>query len=275
MRSTYYSAAWTDSGFLLGCSHEHETIVEAEFCIPCAGGYVVGVENSVMRSLTAEEEAEFQRVHYAPCTDKSAPDTTVQVSAEDVSSDPRYAVMTPIWVVDHWSWATWMCFDTFAQAVAHARKGNKVVRFASEEWAALKQQECAAQPQQTEATPPTLMNAVRESLSARGEVETFVDRVLRLLDAYGLDQHAESISDAKSGSVDDSTSESNKQTSMIEPAFMDRLILSRLSELEIGQLERMCDDDIPALLNAFRNLPSPRTNAGATDGGTQRELFGG
>jgi hypothetical protein len=183
--------------------------------------------------------------------------------------------MTPIWVVDHWSWATWMCFDTFAQAVAHARKGNKVVRFASEEWAALKQQECAAQPQQTEATPPTLMNAVRESLSARGEVETFVDRVLRLLDAYGLDQHAESISDAKSGSVDDSTSESNKQTSMIEPAFMDRLILSRLSELEIGQLERMCDDDIPALFNAFRNLPSPRTNVGATDGGTQGELFSG
>jgi hypothetical protein len=59
----HYSAAWTDSGLLLACSHEHETIREADSCIPCAGGYVVGVENGVMRSLTAEEEAEFQRAH--------------------------------------------------------------------------------------------------------------------------------------------------------------------------------------------------------------------
>jgi len=172
--------------------------------------------------------------------------------------------MTPIWVVDHWPWATWMCFDAYARAVAHARRGNKVVRFASEEWAAPKQQEWAVQPQQTEAASPILMNAAGESLLARGESETFVEFVLRLLDAYGLDQHAEPISDVKHGSVDtgllpiesqkdDSTSESNKQTSMIEPTFMARLILSRLSELEIGQLERMRDDDIPALLNAFRN----------------------
>ena|ERR1700739_3567665 len=64
----HYSAAWTDSGFLLGCSHEHEAIAEADSCIPCAGGYVVALENGVMRSLTAQEEAEFQRVHYAPLT---------------------------------------------------------------------------------------------------------------------------------------------------------------------------------------------------------------
>jgi len=60
-----YSAAWTDSGFLLACPHEHETVGEADSCIPCAGGYVVGVENGVMRFLTPEEEAEFQRLHYA------------------------------------------------------------------------------------------------------------------------------------------------------------------------------------------------------------------
>lgn len=59
-----YSAAWTDSGFLLACSHEHETR-EADSCIPCAGGYVGSIENGVMRSLTPEEEAEFQRVRYA------------------------------------------------------------------------------------------------------------------------------------------------------------------------------------------------------------------
>ena len=97
MKSTYYSVAWTECGCFISCSHEHETIVEAEFCIPCAGGYVVGVENGVMRSLTAEEEAEFQRAHYALRYDKPASDAATPVSAEKASSDPRYAVMTPIW----------------------------------------------------------------------------------------------------------------------------------------------------------------------------------
>ena len=66
----YYFAAWTDSGFLLGCSQEHMTVAEAASCILCAGGYVVGVENGAMRSLTAEEESEFQCEHYPPRSDK-------------------------------------------------------------------------------------------------------------------------------------------------------------------------------------------------------------
>jgi hypothetical protein len=49
----HYSAAWTDSGFLLGCAHEHETIAEADSCIPCAGGYVVAVE----RGACAREQS--------------------------------------------------------------------------------------------------------------------------------------------------------------------------------------------------------------------------
>ena len=68
--SMYYFAAWTDSGFLLGCSQEHMTVAEAASCILCAGGYVVGVENGAMRSLTAEEESEFQCEHYPPRSDK-------------------------------------------------------------------------------------------------------------------------------------------------------------------------------------------------------------
>jgi hypothetical protein len=158
MKSIYYSAAWTDFGFFLGCSHEHKTIAEADSCIPCSGSYVVGVENGVMRSLTAEEETELRRVHCAPRVDKPAPDTTVQVPEEKAISDPRYAVMTPIWVLDHWTWTTWMCFDTYAQAVAHARRGRRVVRFASEEWAVLKQQEWATQPQQTDAASPIFIH---------------------------------------------------------------------------------------------------------------------
>jgi len=62
MKSTYYSAAWTDSGCLFACGHEHATLTEAVTCIPCAGGYVVGIENGVMRSLSPKEESEFQAV---------------------------------------------------------------------------------------------------------------------------------------------------------------------------------------------------------------------
>jgi len=70
MNSTHYSAAWTDSGFFFDCSHKHKTIAKADSCIPCAGGYVVAVENGVMRCLTTEEEGEFQRMHYASRTAK-------------------------------------------------------------------------------------------------------------------------------------------------------------------------------------------------------------
>ena len=61
MKSIYYFAAWTDSECLLGCDHEHQTITTAVACISCAGGYVIAVENGVLRALTDDEEAEFQR----------------------------------------------------------------------------------------------------------------------------------------------------------------------------------------------------------------------
>jgi len=96
MSSMYYFAAWTDSGFLLGCAHEHKKIVEADSCIPCAGGYVVAVENGVMRSLTAEEESEFQRAHYAH---RPEVETTPVEPAEAAASESGYAVMTRLGLV--------------------------------------------------------------------------------------------------------------------------------------------------------------------------------
>jgi hypothetical protein len=62
MNSIYYFAAWTDSGFLLGCDHEHETVPEAVACISCGGGYVIAVENNVLRALTDEEEAALRQL---------------------------------------------------------------------------------------------------------------------------------------------------------------------------------------------------------------------
>jgi hypothetical protein len=62
MSSLYYFAAWTDSGCLLGCDHQHQTVTSATFCIANAGGYVIAVENGELRELTDEEVLEFQRV---------------------------------------------------------------------------------------------------------------------------------------------------------------------------------------------------------------------
>ena len=74
MTSIYYSAVWTDSGCLLSCWHEHPTINEAAACINNAGSYVLAIENGVLRALTVEEEAEFQRAIFAPLSDKPALD---------------------------------------------------------------------------------------------------------------------------------------------------------------------------------------------------------
>jgi hypothetical protein len=224
----FYSAAWTDSGFLLGCSHEHETIVEADSCIPCAGGYVVGVENGVMRSLTAEEEAEFQRVHYAPRTDNPAVATTPAAPEEAAVSDSRYAIMKRIRVGDRWTWATWMCFQTYAEAAAHVQEGNKVVRFRSPEWAALRQQ--------TEAASPIIINAPRESVPPRGEEETLLEFMHRFLSAYGFTPHPEPISEAKHGLIN---------TDVIDS------VLNRLDESEVSEFERMYAKDKHALQEAL------------------------
>jgi len=64
MRSTFYFSAWTDSGCLLGCDHEHQTVTSATACISCAGGYVIAVEKGVVRELTDAEETEFQKAMY-------------------------------------------------------------------------------------------------------------------------------------------------------------------------------------------------------------------
>jgi len=60
MRSTYYSAAWTECGCLITCWHRHRTVSGAAAGIRTAGGYVVAVSSGVMRSLTVAEEADFR-----------------------------------------------------------------------------------------------------------------------------------------------------------------------------------------------------------------------
>jgi len=238
MSSIYYSAVWTDSGFFLRCSHEHETIGEANSCIPCAGGYVVAVEDGVMCSLTAAEEAECQLEHYARRTDNSAVETTPASLAEAAFSDPRYAVMIRIRVGDRWIWTTWMCFETYAEAAAHAREGNKVVRFRSPEWAALEQL--------TEDFSAVVIKAPQGSIPPQGQEETFLEFVLRFLDSCSFARDARPISYVKYDLID---------TDMIDS------VLVRLGE--IGELERLYAEDKHALMKTlgdrFRTVLKPES----------------
>ncbi len=227
----YYFAAWTDSGFLFCCSHEHKTVADASSCIGCAGGYVVGVENTVMRALTRIEEHEFQCAISSHFTNNPAVETILGAPAGAVASDSGYAVMV---VVDHWTWTTWMRFGTHPEAAAHAREGNKVVLFQSPEWVALRRQSKPASP--------IVMKAPRENLLPQGEGETLLEFVLRFLTVYGFPQEAEPISDVKYDLLN---------------IDMIGSVLNGPDQSETSELERMYAEDGRALLETVRNLSCP------------------
>lgn len=60
----YYFAAYTDSGCLISCGHEHPTVISAVACVSCAGAYVIAVEKNQLRELNAKEEKDFQFAMY-------------------------------------------------------------------------------------------------------------------------------------------------------------------------------------------------------------------
>ena len=137
--------------------------------------------------------------------------------------------MTRIKVGDRWTWTTWMRFGTYAEAAAYARDGNEVVRFRSPEWAALRQQ--------TEAASPIVINMPRGRVPPRGEGETLLEFALRFVSPYGFAHHAETVSE---------------KHRWINAEIID-LVLSRLSESETRELERMYAEDKHALLEALGN----------------------
>lgn len=236
----HYSAAWTECWRFVSCWHEHKTVAEAASCIPCAGGYLVSVENGAMRSLTAEEESEFQCPVPSHSTRNPAVETIPAAPAEAAVSGSGYAVMTRIRVGDHWTCATWMRFETYAEAAANAREGNKVVRFRSPEWTALRQY--------SEPASPIVIETPRERVPPRGEGEPLLEFVLRFLSAYGFPQQDEPTTDVKGDSI---------KIDMID------LVLSRLSESETCELERMYAEDehalVEALGNRFRAVLKPQS----------------
>ena len=248
MTSLYYFAAWTDGDCLLGCSHEHATLCEAVACIDCAGGYVVAVENAVLRALTDEEEAQFQRALGKAYRDKPAP-------VEPHYDSSGYAVMIPVRFADRWAWTTWMHYKAYRQALANARQGDKIVPFGSVEWTNLR---LSVKP----ALPIATVNIRKRGLH-RSKGESLVEFVLRFLDHYGFGQQAAS-SDASWDSNaapartqhrnDDSTPvfDMQRESLVLLIGFID-LVLGWLNSWEVSELERMHAKQVPVWLQTLRD----------------------
>jgi hypothetical protein len=219
MNTIYYFAAWMDSGFLLGCDHEHQTVPEAVACISCTGGYVIAVENRVLRALTDDEEAEFQRA--------SGKSPAPPVLHYDQSG---YAVMVQVRFMDGWGWTTSMRFDTYEEAAAQAREGNKIVPFGSVEWSALRQ--CR------EPALPAPASAAKESAASRDEGETLVEFVSRLVPSP-LDQQ-------------DQTDREIKFSAGSERRTLVELVSAWIKKWEVNVLERLFTLPVPVRIDALR-----------------------
>ena len=54
------------------------------------------------------------------------------------NEESGYAVMVRVKLIDGWSWATWMRYDSYEEAAVHLREGQKIVPFGSAQWTAMR-----------------------------------------------------------------------------------------------------------------------------------------
>ncbi len=216
MVSIYYSAFWTDSGFLISCCHEHPTIREASYCITCAGAYVLATENGVLRKLSFFEEAEFQLVVPVRTAEEGL-DPLEAVKERYSTRGPLFAVMVRIKSADRYKWTTWMTYEIYGEAAAHAGRADRIVVFSSPEWLKLKKH-----------TEPV-----------RRQSETLVEYVRRFLEAYGVSQRILTNEDRK-----------YFHTSALRvelPDFVE-VVCDWLNQWELKELERIHALEAPARL---------------------------
>ena len=240
MTSIYYSAAWTDSGCLISCWHEHPTIREATECINWAGDYVVGVEDGVMRALTVDEEAEFQRAIHARV---SKPELDAIQAAEEQyrGGGTTYAVMVRIQVVDQYKWTTWMTYGTYSAAAAHAGAADRIVVFGSPQWVELKKH---TEPILTDEEPKEFTGSAHADTPTQREDETLVEYVNRFLEAYGVSE--------RTLTKDDEYSYVMLKPLRVRASDFIEFIWNWLSEWETKELERMYALQVPAWLETLR-----------------------
>jgi hypothetical protein len=230
MTSIYYSAGWTDSGFFTICWHKHPTIREATGCMNCAGGYVVGVENGVMRALTDDEEAEFQRAIHEHA-DEPVFDAIQAAEEEYRNGATTNALMVRIEVEGHYKWTTWMTYDTYSAAAANAGAADRTVVLGSPQWVELMKH---ADPVLTDTKPQEF----KRSAPPRQEQEPLVEYVNRFLEAYGV-----SPTPAKGD-------DTRKPLRVRIPDFIE-FVWNWLTEWDTKELERMYALEVPALLEAL------------------------
>jgi hypothetical protein len=242
MTSIYYSAVWTDSGCLLSCWHEHPTVREAAECIIYAGAYVLATENGVLRALTVDEEAEFQRAIYATRTDKPALDAIRAADERYRNDGTRYAVMVRIKVVDHYQWTTWMTYGTYGEAAAHAGTAHRIVAFGSPQWVELKKH---IVPVLTDEEHKELKRSARAAnRPTRREDETLLEYVNRFLEAYGVSQRTLTKEE------DEHLHVTLKLLRVRVSDFVE-FVLNWLNEWETKELERMHALQVPEWLEAL------------------------
>jgi hypothetical protein len=241
MSAIYYFAAWTDSGCLCGCSHEHQTVGEAAACISCAGGYVIAVEDGVMRALTVEEE-HFQRAISTPHAVKPEFDAIRSAEEQYRNDGSRYAVMVRIKVVDHYKWTTWMTYGAYGEAAAHARTGDRIVVFGSPVWVELKRY---TEPVLTAEEPKQFKSSAGAADSPRRAGERLVECVSRFLEAYGISQPTLPKEDDEYSHV------TPKPPSVQDSDFVE-FVLNWLNEWDTKELERMHALQVSARLEELR-----------------------
>lgn len=249
MSSTYYFAAWTDSGCLLGCWHQHQTVSEAASCISYAGGYVIAVEDGVMRCTTAEEEAEFQ---YSVCARRNDTPIVEFVPAAGEGGTNRYAIMTRIKVVDGWTWASWNCYETYEQAVKYARQSDKVVLLGSAEWKALRQH-TEPVPIVEEHKDSNLPSYATKTLTRRTG-DTLVEFVSCFLEPYGISQptlSADECSHPAPRPLNETKPDAGSRSFCGRVSGFVEFVLNWLNEWETKELERMHALQVPEWLEAL------------------------
>jgi hypothetical protein len=244
MTAIFYFAAWTDSGCLCGCWHEHQTVGEAAACIPDAGSYVIAVEDGVMRALTADEEAQFQGAIHAPGAVKPALDALR--SAEELyrNDGSRYAVMMRIKALDHYKWTTRMTYGTYGQATAHAGIADRIVVFGSPVWVELRRY---TEPVLTDEEPKEFKSSAGAANSpTRRAGERLVEYVSRFLEGFGISQPT-------LPKEDDEHSHVSREPIRVQDSDFVEFALNWLNEWDTKELERMHALQVPARLEALRN----------------------
>jgi hypothetical protein len=244
MTAIFYFAAWTDSGCLCGCWHEHQTVGEAAACIPDAGSYVIAVEDGVTRGLTGEEEAQFQCAIHAPGAGTPAMDALRAAEERYRNDGSRYAVMVRIKVLDHYKWTTWMTYGTYGQAAAHAGIADRIVVFGSPVWVEIRRY---TEPVLTDEEPKEFKRSAGAANSpTRRAGERLVDYVSRFLEGFGISQPT-------LPKEDDEHSYVSREPLRVQDSDFVEFVLNWLNEWDTKELERMHALQVSARLEALRN----------------------